>query len=329
MTSSERPGTLTLADSVELAVLERSGFDESRHAGAAVVVDATGAILAAHGDVEAGIYPRSCMKPFQALAVLESGVSLSSEQTVLATASHRGTQRHVDVVRSILAKAGLTEDDLGCPTDWPEDSASRDAMVRDGRTAERVLMNCSGKHAAMLAACVANDWPIESYLDVDHPLQRRISAIVSEYTGEPIRHTGIDGCGAPVHVFSLVGLARGFSRVASATSGSAQWLTQSILSNGWAIDGPGGANTVVIDTLGVLAKLGAEGVMVMSTTSGVATAVKVLDGNLRAASAVALTLLVRAGAIKQSDVDALLPQLGLAVYGGGAPVGTIRVTVPA
>lgn len=319
-------GTATAAESAELAVLERSGFIESRHIGSAVVLDRRGEVLSSFGSPDLPVYPRSCLKPFQAVAVLETGVDLDPVQSVLAMASHAGTSAHVEVVESILAKAKLGADALGCPPDWPGSGAARDTVIRAFGTKERVYMNCSGKHAAMLLACVENFWPVESYLEPEHPLQQRVKATVERWTGENIRHSGVDGCGAPVHAISLTALARGIGRLRRAESGAARRLTDSVLANGWALDGPGRANTVVIDRLGVLAKLGAEGVMVMATPDGVSVAVKMLDGSLRAATLVALTLLARHGAVTESQLASLLPDLDLTVYGGTAPVGTLRVS---
>jgi L-asparaginase II len=320
------PGTATIGGSAELAVVDRSGFVESRHIGSAVVLDASGAVAISVGSPELPVYPRSCMKPFQALAVLESGVTLTPVQTVLATASHAATPAHLEVVTSILDRAGLTTDALGCPPDWPGASSARDEVIRAHGGRERLYMNCSGKHAAMLLACVQNGWDTASYLDPAHPLQQRILAVVERETGAPVAHSGIDGCGAPVHALSLEALARGIGRLRRATSGPAAHLTTSILENGWAIDGPGRANTVVIERLGVVAKLGAEGVMVMATPDGASVAVKILDGSLRAASLVALTLLARHGSVSPEAVADLTPTLDLAIHGGAAPVGTIRVS---
>lgn len=326
MPGTPLPGTATIAESAELAVVDRSGFVESRHIGSAVVLDATGQVAISVGSPALPVYPRSCMKPFQALAVLESGVSLDPVQTVLATASHAATPAHIEVVSSILASAGLPASALGCPPDWPGASSARDEVIRAHGGRERIFMNCSGKHAAMLLACVRNGWDTTSYLDPAHPLQERILAVVERETGAPVAHSGVDGCGAPVHALSLEALARGIGRIRRASSGPAAQLTSSILANGWAIDGPGRANTVVIDRLGVVAKLGAEGVMVMATPDGSSVAVKVLDGSLRAATLVALTLLARHGAVTETQVADLTPDLDLAIHGGAAPVGTIRVS---
>lgn len=315
---------LEVSGCVELAVLERSGLVESRHIGAAVVVDHTGGVLASVGDAEATIYPRSCLKPFQALAVLRSGVSLDGPQAVLATASHAGTPRHQQVVRELLERAEATVDDLQCPADWPYDHGT----ARLAAEPTRLMMNCSGKHAAFLLACRENGWSTEDYDALDHPLQVAVRQTVAEYTGETIDHAGVDGCGAPVFAVTLRGLATGIARLTrSATTDDdrdAGHLVRAVLADAWALDGVGRANTVTIDELGLLAKLGAEGVMVMGTTSGTAVAVKVLDGNLRAGTLAALTLLVRVGAVEQEAADRVLARTLAPVLGGGEPVGAIR-----
>jgi len=323
--------TFTTTDAVELAVVERSGFVESRHSGSAVVLGVNGEVLRSLGDIETPIFPRSAMKPFQAIAVMSSGVTLRGEDAAIATASHSGTQKHTDLVRGLLARAGITESALGCPVAWPIDSASRDALVRLGAGKSQVHMECSGKHAAMLVACVQNGWSLDGYLDPEHPLQKRILDVVERFTGERPTASGVDGCGAPVHALSLTGLARGIARIATSKSNSpfaiyreAGFLAEAVRENGWVIAGPGLSDSIVIDRLGLFMKGGAEGIMVASAENGMTVALKILDGNLRAAAVVALNLLADAGAIARTDVDALIPELGLVVTGGGQPVGSIR-----
>ncbi|TDQ03675.1 MULTISPECIES: asparaginase [unclassified Leifsonia] len=325
------PAVFSTAESVELAVVERSGFVESRHAGSAVVLGPEGDIVRTLGAPDKPVFPRSSMKPFQAVAVMGAGVPLEGASAVLATASHAGTPAHLSVVRKLLAQAQLTEDALRCPADWPLDTAARDELVRTGEHKHPLYMNCSGKHAAMLLACRVNGWPTESYLDPQHPIQQHIRDTVERFTGEKVVATGVDGCGAPVHAMSLLSLARGIQRIATASEGSpfalfrnAALLKNAVLADGWAIDGPGRANTVVIDELGVFAKGGAEGVMVMAAPDGTTVTLKVLDGSLRAASIVALRLLADAGALSHDDVDRVAPKLDLAVLGRGEPVGAIR-----
>ena len=323
--------TLTVADAVELAVVERSGFVESRHAGAAIVLSPEGDVVRRVGNPDALVLARSSLKPLQAVACLTAGAELAGEQLAISTASHVGTERHAAVVRDVLTAGGLTEDHLGCPVSWPMDSAARDEMVREHAPASRIRMGCSGKHAAMLRACVATGWPVDGYLDVAHPLQQHIRDVVERLSGEKIAHTAIDGCGAPVHALTLGGLARGIHRVGSASERSpfalhrvAGSLVRAVKDHPWTIEGPGRPDTLAIETLGVFAKYGAEGIMVMVAPNGSTVALKMLDGSSRASSVVAATLLARAGALSDADAATLTTALPLTVRGGGDDVGMIR-----
>ncbi|MCM3520555.1 asparaginase [Curtobacterium sp. P97] len=311
---------LTAEGSVELAVLDRNGFDESRHVGAGVVVAADGTVLDAVGDVTASVYPRSTMKPFQALAVRRAGAVFSDDELVLTTASHAGTAAHQALALHMLESFDHVESDLGCPPDLPFDRAT--ARTTDGP--RRLAMNCSGKHAGMLAACRVNGWDEATYLDVAHPLQQRVRETVEEYTGETVDVVGTDGCGAPVFPLTLQGLARGFAAVVARSDSDTAALVDAVLDHPWAIDGVGRANTVTIERLRVLAKFGAEGVMVMGLPGGAAVAVKTLDGSQRAGTLAALTLLERNGMVDAAGVADVLAATGEQVLGGGVPVGAVR-----
>ena len=317
---------------VELAVLERSGLIESRHSGAAVVTDRAGAVARSLGDATALVYPRSSLKPLQALAALRAGAPLHGLQLVLATASHAGIPEHKREVLSILDDANLRTHDLQCPRDWPMDQGSRDIMVRIGEGADRLSMNCSGKHAAFLAACVAQGWDTTSYLEPSHPLQRLVRDVVEEYTGETVSVSGIDGCGAPVHAVTIAGMARATSLIARGLDGSgnpdqhATALRDAVLANGWAIDGPGRPNTLVIEQLGLFAKGGAEGYLILGATTGEAVALKVLDGGHRVATLVGLELLAQAGVIDRAVADRVAIEATPQVTGGGEVVGSVRTT---
>lgn len=325
------PHTFAAADAVELAVVERSGFIESRHAGITIVLAPDGTIAEKRGDPSALILPRSSLKPLQALACISAGAQLDGERLALSTASHSGTDRHVAVVREILAAARVGEDALGCPPAWPGDTATRDELVRELRQPERVRMNCSGKHATMLLTCVVNGWDIDGYLDPEHPLQAHIRDVVERLIGEKASATAVDGCGAPVYAVTLFGLARAIHRIGNssptspfALHRSAGALVDAVRANPWAIDGPGRPDTIAIERLGVFAKGGAEGVMVMVAPDGTTVALKMLDGSGRAATAVALKLLERHGALAPADVADTMSKLPLAVTGGGKDVGAIR-----
>lgn len=328
------PQTFAVTRAVELAVVERSGFVESRHAGSAVVLAPDGTLARKLGEPDALILPRSSMKPLQALGCVTAGAALEGERLALATASHTGTDRHVAVVREILEAARLGEESLGCPVAWPTDQATRDELVRDHAEPARIRMNCSGKHAAMLLACAENGWDTATYLDPQHPLQAHIRDLVERLTGERSAMTAIDGCGAPVYAMTLTGLARAVHRIGSSSASSpfalhrqAGTLVRAVREHPWTIDGPGRPDTIVIERLGVFAKGGAEGVMVMVAPDNTTVALKVLDGSGRAASSIALRLLESAGALSAADVADAMSLLPLSVSGGGREVGTIRPTV--
>lgn len=310
---------LDAAGSVELAVLDRSGLDESRHLGAAVVVDADGTVLEAHGDQTAVVYPRSSLKPFQAAAAAATGLALDDEELVLATASHAGSDRHVAVVERMLAQAGLDEDALQCPADLPGDRVALAA----GRGAARVRMNCSGKHAAFLGASVHRGWSTSDYLDPAHPLQRAIVDLIEQRCGERVAHSGIDGCGAPVHALTLPAVARG----AAAVLAPGERLAAGVLAHPWAIDGEGRPNTVAIEHTGAVVKGGAEGYLIAVAPGGAAVALKVLDGSARVAAFVGLSLLARVGALDPDGVREAIAALNPPATGGDVVVGGWRLTV--
>jgi L-asparaginase II len=312
---------LTADDTVQLAVIERSGMIESRHLGAAIVLAPDGSELRRLGNPDALIYPRSTLKPMQAITVLRSGVTLTGEQLVLASASHIGSQRHQDIAASTLAAYGLSVDELRCPADWPSDSDARRAA--DAPT--RLAMNCSGKHASFLAACVVNGWPLESYLEHDHPLQARIRETVVEFTGTPLTHEGIDGCGAPVFAMSLTALAKAIQHVVTSTVESdrhAHALVSAIRAHAWGLDMPQVAEAM--DILGIIAKRGAEGVLIAAAPDGTTTTLKILDGSIRPLLPVGLSLLADAGALDPDAVSTVLASTTEKVLGRGLPVGKLR-----
>lgn len=315
---SDTPGVSADAF-VPLAATSRSGADESVHFGAAVAVDARGGLLFAAGDPAVAMYPRSSMKPLQAEAMMRAGFAGTDEQIALACASHDGTPAHLEVVRSILADAGLDEGALGNTPGWPLDRDVAAAQIAAGATRTPLFMNCSGKHAAMLSTCVANGWPIDTYLDADHPLQLAITDRVDDLAGG-VRHIGVDGCGAPAHVMGLRGLAGAVAAVADERGAVWRAMNQHPVL-------VGGARRASARLVGqvpdLIAKEGAEGVFVAARPGGPSVAVKISDGAGRAAGVVAAAVLAATGV----DADALA--IGDPILGHGRPVGHVRPLIGA
>lgn len=318
---------LTVDGCVELARIERSGLIESRHVGAAAVVDASGTVLRAVGDITATVFPRSALKPLQAIAMLELGARFTDAELVLATASHCGSPEHLAVVEGMLRADGRDAEALQCPVQAPLGFDERAARAAQGLAPTRLTMNCSGKHAGMLRASDAVGGDPTHYLDPQHPVQRHIVDVIERYTGEPVHHSGFDGCAAPLHATSLAALAGAIARIAVGSTSEAAHLMHAVQAEPWAIDGRGRANTRTIERLRGIAKLGAEGVVVIGTPSGVAVAVKVLDGSMRATTPVAVSLLASVGAIKADAAAELVDRTSESVLAGDRPVGALRVSL--
>lgn len=305
-----------------VAHLIRGGVIEGIHYGSVVVLGADGQVQLQIGDIEAAFYPRSAIKPVQAVAMVRAGLPLDGELLSLAAASHSGEERHLAGTRRILELAGLTEDSLRNVPDLPFDPVVRDAWVREGRAPSRLAQNCSGKHAAMLYVSKLNGWSLDDYLDPAHPLQQAIAEIVEDLTGQRIARVSVDGCGAPLFSISLHGLARAVARITTAAPGTPEArVADAMRSYAEMASGAGRDVAALMRAVpGLLAKDGFEGVQVAALPDGRAVAVKVSDGANRARVPVAAAALVRAGV----EEGLLAEFAGEPLLGGGEPVGRVR-----
>jgi L-asparaginase II len=301
-----------------LAEYVRDGVVESEHRGFLAALNADGSIFKSLGDVETKIFPRSTVKCAQASAMVRNGLDLEPRLLALAQSSHSGAQMHLDGAREILASVGLAESALQCALDRPLGDAERRAWGENPPT--QIAMNCSGKHAAMLATCVKNGWPIETYLDANHPLQLVIKSELEELAGEKITSTSTDGCGAPLFLLSLIGLARAIRAITISTDPVHQSVMNAARAFPEMVGGVGRHNTAMMQQVpGLFMKDGAEAVNVCSLSDGRTFVFKVSDGSLRA-----FRTIVHA-CLKDFGIDtALTPEK---VMGGPRVIGTIRATI--
>ncbi len=310
-----------------IAVTSRSGVDESVHWGALVALEPDGSVAFAVGDPEVDIYPRSSNKPMQAVAMVRAGLDLPPDLLALVCASHDGTPAHLAAAQRILATAGLDESALANTTDLPLDDAAAEAVLRSGGARTALQMNCSGKHSGMVATCVGNGWAHDaSYLAVDHPLQRRITDTIAELAGRPVAHIGVDGCGAPAHMLSLLGLARSFRAIAVGDAGAAGAQVYTAMTTHPEMVGGERRDVTAFmrHVPGLMAKDGAEGVMAVALPDGRAIALKIADGANRARPVVLLAALERLGL----PTDSLAALVVEPIRGHGRPVGTVRAVAP-
>ncbi len=310
-----------------VAEIVRSGFVEGHHYGSIVALAADGSLDWSVGEVVAQVLPRSSNKPLQALAMVELGLDLPPDLLALACASHSGEPFHVDGVRRILASAGLDETALRTPPDYPLDDAARESVIRAGGAKSSILMNCSGKHAAMLATCVVRGWDTGTYLHAAHPLQVAILESFSRHTGEPVATVAVDGCGAPLLSTSLTGLARAFASLATASEGPQSRVAEAIRSHPEFVSGTTRDELALHRAIpGLIGKAGAESCYAVALPDGRAWALKTDDGAPRVRPVLMAEALRRSGVLDETGVDAdAVDSTGqLVLLGGGVPVGEIR-----
>jgi L-asparaginase II len=306
-----------------VAEVVRSGFAESWHHGAVAGLDAAGTQVISVGRTGVPFFPRSANKPLQAVAMLRCGLDLDGELLALAAASHSGEDFHVAGVRKILSGAGLSEDDLGCPAAWPLDTEIAAQLIARGEGMSRIRMNCSGKHAAMLATCVRNGWPVTGYLAPDHPLQQAILRTVEELSGQQVSDTGVDGCGAPLFALTLAGLARAFRALVLSAAGTPERkVADAMRAHPEWTSGTTRDERRLMDAVpGLLVKAGAEGVAAFAFADGRSGAVKIDDGSARGRTPVMVAALRQLGAVVPDEL-AIIP-----LAGGDAVVGAVRAVI--
>lgn len=301
--SSQVPGDAGLAEDAPLAAVTRGALVESVHRGRLAVCDPDGNVLRAVGDPEVYIYARSSAKPFQALPLVLSGAAdalgLTERELAVACASHNAEKPHLAAVKSILEKAGLTEEDLQSGAHLPLHEPQADGLIRSGQEPRPIHGNCSGKHAGMLAVCVYEGYETATYRDPAHPLQRRILGLIAEVCGlrEDEVLVAVDDCGVPAFALPLRSFAKGLARFATGNAIpdelalSALRISEAMREHPFMVAGTGRFDTELMESADLLVKGGAEAVLAVGSQDGWGMALKVSDGAVRAVRPAALAAL--------------------------------------
>lgn len=250
-------------------IVRRGGVVESRHVAHAVAVQ-DGAVVGEAGDPGETCFFRSSAKPIQALPVIRERADLTDAEVAIVCASHQAEPAQLEAVHALLAKVPATPEELECGS-------------QEGRGADSVCHNCSGKHAGMLALCRARSWPTHGYRLAQHPLQEAMLAEVSELAGVAAHEipTAVDGCGVVTFGLPLERMAFAFSMLPRADG--AQRVLDAMRGHPELVGGAGADDTELMRALpGWVAKRGAEGLFCAVSTDGLGIALKVLDGSLRA-----------------------------------------------
>lgn len=272
---------------------------ENRHLGWAIVYDQQhGLLYSTPGADQTATFFRSAAKPFQAFPLIEEGYAsaLSVEELALTCASHTGSSRHCVTASTILQKANLTEAALQCGSQTPIDSLALDALRQSNQAPSPLHHNCSGKHAGMLFCCRSAGWDVGTYLQPEHPLQRKILSALQTWGTVRDIPVAVDGCGAPVFYLPLLAMARLYAQLGLADEFKP--LRQAMLKYPELVGGEGRVDTVIMQASQgqILAKVGADGVLCASHVGkGQGVALKISDGSTWIRNITFVEMLVRLG----------------------------------
>ena len=301
-----------------LAELTRNGLVESIHTGHLIMLNADGSVHKIKGSVDMPIFPRSSVKCMQASAMVRNGLKLEPRLLALVEASHSGAQMHQAGVLEILANVGLNESDLQCAFDKPLGDAERIAW--GDKAATRLAMNCSGKHAGMLATCVANGWDIKTYLNADHPLQVAVLNEIESLVGAKVSNKTFDGCGAPLFAVTTRELATAIRNITISKDPVHIEVMDAARAHPEMVAGEGRLTTRTMKSVpGLFMKEGAEAVEVASMADGRTLVYKISDGSWRAFGAIMHAALLEWGITTKEEA--------FNVYGGANIVGGMRAVL--
>ena len=326
---------------VPITVAYRGGHPENVHYGSLAVVNAQGQLLASVGDVNAPLFTRSSLKPFQAMPLIARAaerLNLGDADVALLCASHSGEPVHVQGAASLLARIGADESSLACGTHVPFFFAATGATPEPGARFNRLHHNCSGKHAGMLLLADSLGSPLSGYLDPSHPVQQEITRSVSHFTGVPAHQLvrGIDGCSAPNFAIPLRSLAHGFARLTQTDpdavyGGAPQRIARAMSRHPEIVSGQG-RNDLALMRAGRgdwVSKVGADGVQALASFSrGIGIAAKVSDGQLAPLMVAFVSALTQLGWLDEESRAALAPLLPPPLKNAaGIEVGEMRAVL--
>lgn len=303
------------AESEVLAEVIRGDVVESQHRGHLILLNANGTLKLSRGNPATLIYPRSSIKSIQASAMVRAGLELEPRLLALVASSHSGSQMHQRGALEILALGGLNESALLNTRDRPlGDDERRDWGAKEPTS---LAQNCSGKHAGMLLTCVINGWPTHNYLDPQHPLQVTCRLELENLASEEVSLISIDGCGAPLFLISLMGLAKAIREITISKDPIHHTVLQACRQFPEMVAGDGRLTTrKMSEVTGLFMKEGAEGVNVGSMPDGRTFAFKIEDGSSRAIGALVVAALDEFGVASTAE--------STPIYGGNKVVGAIR-----
>ena len=297
-----------------LARVTRGDLVESLHLGHLIALNADGLTYLSKGSPELPIYPRSAIKSLQAAAMLKAGLNVEENELAIICASHSGSQSHIDLVTEMLNSRGITTSQLKNAVDKP--LGEKEKITWGEKPPSQLAQNCSGKHAGMLISCQQNGWDVNTYLDLNHPLQIAIKNEIEELSGEKVSATSVDGCGATLFAISLIGLAKAISNLVKSKEDLYQQIVSACTKYPELVAGDARLTTRMMRAVpGFFMKEGAEGVQVCALSDGRVIAIKIIDGSWRPVAPIIMEI------FKRWSVE--MPDESVKIYGGEHVVGRV------
>jgi L-asparaginase II len=299
---------------VVLAEVTRGGIVESLHLGHLIVLNSDGTTYLSTGSPELAFYPRSAVKSLQASAMLKAGLTVSDEELAIICASHSGNQIHIDLVTKMLEKRNIPLSALKNATDKP--LGEKEKISWGDKPGTQLTQNCSGKHAGMLITCQQNGWDLDTYLEMNHPLQIAIKNEIELLAGEKVSASTFDGCGAPLFAISLTGLAKGISTLVKSNEAIYKQIVTACTKYPELVAGEGRLTTRMMRAVpGLFMKEGAEGIEVCALSDGRVIAIKIIDGSWRPVAPIIMEVFKRWGVS--------MPDESVKIYGGSSVIGEV------
>jgi L-asparaginase II len=299
---------------VVLAEVTRGGIVESLHLGHLIVLNSDGTTYLSKGSPELAFYPRSAVKSLQASAMLKAGLTVSDEELAIICASHSGNQIHIDLVTKMLEKRNIPLSALKNATDKP--LGEKEKISWGDKPGTQLTQNCSGKHAGMLITCQQNDWDLDTYLEMNHPLQIAIKNEIELLAGEKVSASTFDGCGASLFAISLTGLAKAISTLVKSNEAIYKQIVTVCTKYPELVAGEGRLTTRMMRAVpGLFMKEGAEGIEVCALSDGRVIAIKIIDGSWRPVAPIIMEVFKRWGVS--------MPDESVKIYGGSSVIGEV------
>ena len=301
-----------------LALVTRGGITESLHLGHLIVLNSDGSTYLSKGSPELAIYPRSAVKSIQAAAMLKAGLQVSPDELAIICASHSGSQKHIDLVVSMLTKRDIPITALKNAIDKP--LGDKEKLAWGDKPGTQLTQNCSGKHAGMLITCQQNGWDLESYLEMTHPLQIAIKNEIELLAGEKVSAETFDGCGAPLFAISLTGLAKAIASVVKSDDLVYKQIVSACTKYPELVAGEGRLTTRMMKAVpGLFMKEGAEGIEVCALSDGRVIAIKIIDGSWRPVAPIIMEIFKR--------WNVVMPDESVKIYGGASVIGEVIANI--